>query len=56
MCNETVCDFMIENNLPIPNEWYDDKYKNEHEYKPDYVNNAIYGIIPEFKPEYDPNE
>jgi len=50
--DKTICDYMIEDKIPIPNEWYDDKYKKNHEYKPDYVNNAINSIIPEYKPEY----
>ena len=41
--------------MPVPNEWYNDEYKKDRELKPDYVNNAIYGIIPEYKPEYDAN-
>ncbi len=45
----------MEFRLPIANEWYDDEYKQNHKFKPYYINNAINGIIPEYKEEYDIN-
>jgi hypothetical protein len=38
--------------LPVPNEWYSDEYKKDHELKPNYVNNIIYGIISEYESIY----
>ena len=47
--NRTVCELLEESTVPVPNEWYDDDHKKYNELKPDYVNDAIHGIIPEYK-------
>jgi len=36
----------------VPNEWYDKKYKDDNKLNPDYVNDAINGIIPEYNLKY----
>ena len=51
---KTVAYKLESNNLPIPNEWYDESMKDKQK-NPDFINQAIYGEIPKKPDNIDPN-